>query len=588
MKAQFQTELDLIQEAYIEPIRSVLIIDDEYPTWEDWLSGEASAIESEQGNNRNWAKFEDIKSLIDEIRKMNPARIVDIHNGDRDDADFKDYMHQSDLLILDYELEPGDSEGKKFLNIAHDLLENSIHFNLILTHTNSDDLSEPFAKLLRSFLNSYDSFDSGLCDKGDDILDKFDNNKEEVKNSIWHKQYAAFRRDEDRAKEQACRGEEPFTGFYTHCDSQKFQNCENFALFMSLLKGYERKFRTDFRNESAPEGLTWSTSEPFWIKTNRGFITFAKKAVSLDVVTELKDALVSWNPTPSRLLSARFRAEIESQGGIFEESFLSDNHVAWMFYQKLLKEFPDALETNLRKEIQRQMEHYTDAILDNLIEFGRKMVSSDIDKNGNESQNSEAYKLKFSDENFRDVALDNFNSFVSCKPRTGNNLTPGHIFSNSDDKVWIVLSPACDLVPNRGRPKMDFICDKSVLHFTAVRLYEVEIETAREKATSTNYVFLRKDDGGISAYRFYGSGDDDAKAPQYKTFLAKNGGKFDLDGKFQLMKISKTDKGIEETSEEVSIHKRQLRYEYALNLMAKLSAHTTRIGLEFEDSRFFK
>ena len=533
----------LIQRAYIDPIRSVLIIDDQYPTWEDWLSGNVDENVSNHGNNRSWAKFTKIKSLIDKIREMNPARVVDIHNGDCDDTNFTDYMHQSDLLILDYELdEPESEQGEKFIKIVRILLEDRDHFNLVLTHTNRKDLSEPFTKLLRSFLVLYDSFQSDTLDKGDDLFGSLDN-QDKVRNSISHIQYAVFRKNPSQAKEKVCTGEEPFTEFYEHCNSQNLKNSDDkFALYINLLKQYQDKFIDDFRNESNPEGLAWSTSNPFWIKTNRGFIAFAEKAESLDVVSELKNALVSWNPTPSRLLSARLRAEIESQGGIFEEGFLSDNHVAWMFYQNLLKdqellnEFPHALETNVRKEIQRQMEHYTDAVSNDLVEFGTEIVSSDANENGIENQYSRAYNIDLSNETNQNKALDDFNSFVSCKPRTGNHLTPGHIFTKSDDELWIILSPICDLVPNRGRPRMDFISDSSILQFTAVRLDATDNVQARKKATSTNYVFLKQDDDSIKAYRFYNSGDDDVKAPQYKTFLAKNGGKFNHDGKFQLMK----------------------------------------------------
>ena len=587
MTAQFQTEPDLIRKAYIEPIRSVLIIDDQYPTWDVWLSGKEKTTKSAHGNEHVWANFRKIKSLIDNIREMNPARIVDIHNGNRDDANFKDYMHQSDLLILDYELKPELSEGEKFLKIVQGLLENSDHFNLILTHTNKEDLSEPFAKLLRSFLKSYDNFSKNLCDKGDEILEEFENS-EIVKNSIGHEQFAIFRDDPSQAKKKALNREVPFIDFSMHCDSKNLDKKQRIALFMSSLKQYETRFRYEFRREFEPKGLAWSTSEPFWIKTNRGFIAFAGKSDGLDVISALKNALVSWNPTPSRLLSARLRAEIDSQGGIFEEGFLSDKHVAWMFYQELRNACPDAFETNLRKEIQRQMEHYTDAVSDNLINFGKEIVSSDTNENGNESQHSRAYNIDFSINANKNKALDNFNSFVSCTPRSGNHLIPGHIISIGNGELWVVLSPACDLVPDRRQPRMHFMLDSGILPFTAVHLFSADITEARNNATSTNYVFLRQDNGDIKTYKFYGSGDDDVKkAPQYKTFFANNGGRFDQDGKFQIIICSRNSGMVEETSEEVTMHNRQLRYEYALNLMAKLSAHTNRIGLEFKDLRFF-
>ena len=579
-----------IQEAYIEPIRSVLIIDDQYPTWEDWLSGKANANNPDGVNESNLGKFEDIKKIIGKIREMNPARIVDIQNSDFEDLNLRNYMHQSDLLILDYDLDPNETkQGEIFLGIARKLLYKSNHFNLILTHTVSDDLSEPFAQLLRSFLNIEDLFPKKVCEKGDGILDKFDNS-DKVKNSIWHDQYAAFRLKPNQAKKKACSGEAPYTEFHKHCKSEKLNNCELIALLMRLLKQYETIWKNEFNVKHPPEGLAWSTSQPYWLKTNCGFIAFTKKSDSFDVVSELKKALASWNPTPSRLLSARLRAEIESQGSIFEESFLSDKHVAWMFYQKLFKESSDAQETNLRKEIQRQMEHYTDAVSQNLVDFGKRIVASDSNNNGNESQYSQTYNIDFSNSDYKNKALDNFNSFISCKPRTGNHLTPGHIFLLNDE-IWVVLSPACDLVPSHNKSRIHSDLGSDILPFIAAKLFKENrvnrVKQARKKANSTNYVFLQQDGNTINVYRFYNTGDNDTKAPQFKTFFAKNGGRFNCNGIIELIYFSRTCEKVQETIQKGEMHNRQLRYEYALNLIAKLSVHSSRIGLEYENLNFF-
>ena len=141
---------DLIDEAYIDPIRSVLIIDDEYPTWEDWLTGQVTG----SGTGQRWGNLNKINTLIETFRSKQPALTVDIHNGETEERYLEDYIHQSDLLILDHALSPEDFAGEKALKISSALLEETNHFNLILLHTNSDKLVEPFAQLLRSFSNS--------------------------------------------------------------------------------------------------------------------------------------------------------------------------------------------------------------------------------------------------------------------------------------------------------------------------------------------------------------------------------------------------------------------------------------------------
>ncbi|MEE9910016.1 response regulator receiver domain [Brucella intermedia] len=95
----------LVKEAFIDPIRSVLIIDDEYPTWEHVFG--AGFNHSEEGR---WKNKEDIIALIGQFRQKSKAMTIDIHDGE-DNSDIGTYLHQSDLLVLDYQLEKG--EGRR-------------------------------------------------------------------------------------------------------------------------------------------------------------------------------------------------------------------------------------------------------------------------------------------------------------------------------------------------------------------------------------------------------------------------------------------------------------------------------------------
>lgn len=566
---------DLIDEAYIDPIRSVLIIDDEYPTWEDWLTGRVA----DSGTDQKWTDPNKIKTLIETFRSKQPALTVDIHNGKNEEKYLEDYIHQSDLLILDHALSPEDFAGEKALNISSTLLEETDHFNLILLHTNSDKLVEPFAQLLRSFLTPADKLLENQCSQGDDILDDF-NNPEEIGDSISHQQYATFRKDSKNAINAACNGENPFNLFFEHCNSKNLDKKAKGALFMSLIKQYELKHKTEFRAEGQPDSLKWSATEPFWIRTNRGFIAFAKKSDSLDAVNFLKQALINWHPTPSRLLSARLRAEFESKGGIFEENFLSQKHVAWMFHNRLLTANTPEQESNFHAEIHRQMEHYTDAISNRLVDFGKNILLVVKSEPNSENRHSLSYGFDTLSTKEQNIALDHFNSFVSCKPRTGNHLAPGHIFTTKGI-IWVVLTAACDLVPGRNKSKVHFDDDAQILPFTAARLFDKNQDGARKKATTTNYLFLSQDDSSVKAYGFFGSDDSDTEAPQSSCFFALNDGRFESDGELGLMLLSGVGDNIKSKTEKVQLHNQQLRYEYALSLMAKLGSHTTRVGLEF-------
>ncbi|WP_158044250.1 response regulator receiver domain [Skermanella pratensis] len=135
----------LVQETFIDPIRSVLIIDDRYPTWEK-IFGESGY----DPTNNKWADREKMLQVVSQFRAKSPALTVDIHDG-TDNAQISSYLHQSDLLVLDYHLESSAPYGVLAADILRRLM-NSTHFNLVVVHTEIDDLIEPFNNILLSLL----------------------------------------------------------------------------------------------------------------------------------------------------------------------------------------------------------------------------------------------------------------------------------------------------------------------------------------------------------------------------------------------------------------------------------------------------
>ncbi len=138
-----------VKEAYIDPIRSVLIIDDDYPTLEELLfmqvhkDDEHSAqIVDQKGkySEKAWRSTPlPVKSVIDQFR--NNKWLVDTHDGQNinlaDEESFTHHLHQSDLLILDYQLDGDDSGGDKCLSVIRHLAANN-HHNLVVVYTNEE------------------------------------------------------------------------------------------------------------------------------------------------------------------------------------------------------------------------------------------------------------------------------------------------------------------------------------------------------------------------------------------------------------------------------------------------------------------
>ncbi len=100
------------------------------------------------------------------FRERNPGFVIDIHDALADNhtaassegetvASLANHLHQSDLLVLDYNLEGAESGlgGAKAKEILKSVLSNQ-HFNLIVIHTGEESLQNVAEESLMSLLGS--------------------------------------------------------------------------------------------------------------------------------------------------------------------------------------------------------------------------------------------------------------------------------------------------------------------------------------------------------------------------------------------------------------------------------------------------
>ena len=122
----------LVRDAYINPIKSVIAVDDDFPT----LDGALASVLSEKGS---WTAKKEAAQLVLEIirfcRTRNTPWLVDIHDGTKADLDSLPvpHLHQSDLVILDYHLD-GQEGGEQAVDLLRRLAKND-NFNLVVVYT---------------------------------------------------------------------------------------------------------------------------------------------------------------------------------------------------------------------------------------------------------------------------------------------------------------------------------------------------------------------------------------------------------------------------------------------------------------------
>lgn len=583
---------DLVKEAFIDPIRSVLIIDDQYPTWEQIFSDEGY----DSNDKKRWTTKSDILKVVQQFRKMSPALTVDIHDG-KHNEEIGSYLHQSDLLVLDYQLEKSEPHGVRAAEIIADLLKNN-HFNLVMVHTAIGDLIDPFNMILMSLLTpmgiSQEKAEAGFKLIGD--FEESENNDlanafEDLKTAFNATAYVALRAHlndngkpfgfmNDAPEMRAFRVIAEKAGWDVHARLKVMD--WGMALHDQRVAAYK----------ALPRDLRWSTpgsgKQP-WIRTNGGFIAFADKK-NTELLDILQAAIEDWRPSPSRLMSSRIRAEISLQGAGAEDSALSDKHAYWQYYQELrgapldasLQAAKNHRKTLLEGHAARHTERLLDLIGMKAVAFGLKVLEADpTEADPKLPGYAEHYAIKTTTKKEREKALAHYNAHISTKPVSGWHLHPGHIFK-IDQEMWVCLSPSCDLVPmQKATAAVRDSSTAAVKPFVAVRLTP-KTEFSRAEVNSNTLIFL-KEAKAIRTYSVYPLGGEFG-SPVWRLFMASDHGKFeinedrtaDLDlsylfGKGQTMHVEPVKARIVG----------QLRYEYALNLIQKLGVEFTRIGLDF-------
>lgn len=591
--AEVQIEYgDLIREVYIEPIRSVLVIDDEYPTLDRMIAKELGDDQPWDGDKTNVQK---VKQILEFCRRQKRPWIVDVHDGKKvtvnQDAYIAPYLHQSDLVILDYHLDGDNGSGEKAIEILRKLA-GSDHFNMVIIYTKGYDGPDSVDKVVQEIAIGLSSPDSsfnlpdekirGIKDgieaweiEDDEILKKF-------KSEVTEQTYLAVRSQRSDLK-KALGLTECKTILELYKDHPKTVSILPQDLLQWLLIEKEKEIKNQL--SPIPLGnvtLAANSGEINWIRTDRIFISVIHKSNQPNQIPgKLLQALNKWCPQPHRLLMAKMRSLIDERGTLAEAEVLGNDFIqaGWLL---------DFLDTHnsdkigaIRKTINRHWEALGDALTMNVAEFGKRLTKyiagqerkQIIDKYSPLNPDGEAQSIS-----------KYFNCYVSTKPVEGFHLTTGHIleFGSGEEKkeYGVCLSPACDMVPDQKKSGW-YERLGAYMPFILVFLDEVKDNTALTKIDQNLYLFLNIS-GEIRTFAFTPSGDVKAN-PTWEHMYADNKGCFSEDDKEMIVRrICGDPQNLKIDPMKVSIVA-QLRYEYALNLLQRLGISMTRIGLDFRD-----
>lgn len=595
-----------VKEAFIDPIRSVLIVDDDYPTVEEILGRQADLNVGKEVNDiKDWFKSpSQIRDVIDYFRVQDPPRLVDIHDGSNvkigTEAEAAKHLHQSDLLVLDYQLDrDNQGDGTKAIQIARSVMEND-HFNLVVVHT-KEDLDRVFREMLIGLMGKAEPFitleerDRALALIGI-VEDEDEGITERLQSSITDEHYLHFRKHDCEYPPKESEDAPSFSDFYSICDGAGWEDNGAVSQIARWALAERERQLTPKMNNATPRELSWSSGNRKWIRSDTIFLAFSNKGHGDYLLDELLATLDAWVPRPSRLFLAKLRAQIEKFGVAAESSALGNNHVLAHWYARLLAESGAARDFYIAESVSRHSEQLLDGVLPQVTEFAGKLVDADAQDGEPNALCRKYFRVDLSDKNAVAQARNEHNAFVSSKAAEGYHLATGHIFEAGDEH-WICLSPLCDLVPGQ-LSKAHYGDIGGILPFMAVRLQPAQqpgaeagkdkLKRWRKLVQSNRLVFLSLG-GDISTYCISDPGNE-GSAPHWFTLYAKNQGVFERDEQggldsekksFRFLKMELEKNGEPSLRELDAVVVGQLRYEYALNLMQRLGTTMTRIGLDF-------
>ncbi|AHY09875.1 response regulator receiver domain [Serratia plymuthica] len=626
--AKENTFESLVREAFITPLRSVLIVDDQYPTWEEIfnskMTGEKHSKNIEISSaKKKWhdpATADEVIRLISEFRSQNPGFIIDIHDGVSEKISEKtagsespkqlaDHLHQSDLLILDYNLEGAEAGtgGDTARKILSSVLNNQ-HFNLVVVHT-SEDLEQTIHECLRALMESHTSkYDEQLTEKIDDLdelisdkeaIDEFD--RGHIEDKLDMAAYIKTQHPDDGwniAIGEFMSGKGEYYGLSEWAGELNLSPLEKKIFFYWAMRVFEKKYLTDFTS-TPPKGLSWHISAACkWLRTSRGFVCFVSKGPE-NLLHELQSALVDWKPTPSRLLSAKYRHEISRMGAEVEDTSLRQRHAFAKFYETIRKPGKEGLpgvqiellrHYKLKDHVSRQSEMLSFLVEESVADFGKRIYAAD-ELTGFTFHGH--YKVNLNNDKDKKEAISQYNRYVCCLPSRDDisgkigteQLDSGHIFK-LEDTWWVCATPACDLQPGQGTIAFKKGSDSSLRPFTAIKLYPVTNldELTYQHINSGSYCYVEYNGKilglGVKSPK-YDSSTPAIQKVEWRAFVAQRGGIIE-GGKLSLLELQLEldDLKIKSDSKEAEVVAK-LRYEYALNYIQRVGASVSRIGLGY-------
>lgn len=578
-----------IEEAFVAPIRSVVIVDDDYPTLEEILG--SSLVRASTGKEFSsekswWTNPAPIKQVVDEFGSKEKKYVLDIHDAQtlstEDEIRGASHLHQTDLLILDYQLDPNNKENwVKSLNIARELMTNS-HFNLVVVNTQKD-LEGVFKNyllgLLRPSMNDLTEAEEERLEAAYGAAAHIGDFADKLEAAVGFKQYTCYLQNPKVLRSISSAGGE-FSRLAklfedAGLDQQHHKILARFALLEFEKRSFEKKLMCPFK--IGPIRFQ-DTKDIKWIRSDRAFLTFSYKPDQKPLLDSLRAALCDWSPKPSRLVLAKMQADLEEGGVQMQDRALSDDHSSALWYADILSSDEKALKTKVDEVSKRHVDGILTQLLPSVRGFALRLTNDD--KQSTDAENIERvrhrYGIDIGEESEEIKARLQHNVLACTQEPHGWHVQTGHVF-NIKGELWVCVSPLCDTVPSQISASHCAL-QGNRLRFSALKLHPMKKNVLPDFVQSNRFVFFQD----VKDVQVYSTAADASAMPDIGVFFAEDAGNLSAGMEFV---VSRAEQDPATLNLQIIKYETKivwhLRYEYALNLIHRLGSAVTRVGLDF-------
>ena len=587
-----------------KPLKTVLLIDDEFPTFSDLARGKT------EDNENKFAQKDRALNLYEGFHKRH--MICDFEN--RIDELEIERFRKSDLIVLDYHLRPGEDDNELSIEILRKL-SSTKHFNTVIVYTAETNLDGVWLDIMASLSGGWTAFIPKLQGEvSEHWVELSDNDKLPIVHFDAVMQYARRKkiRDIEPSVLNACSKELEEVGVPR-------------ALCNGIIEAIIHRKMSERAGKYADELYHPTVGDyhngVYWIQTRNTFVTILKKDDEQDhndksekLMSRLYQALLAWHPNLFQILVSEIQNTLELEALATADKILSEptTHTAlWYYLLETLANGKHSSDPEVKAPLMNIIDKIVDGIRrrlstdDELLNLASGVLLGELKDtfctNGTWSlpddvtmaTASEIARTKGLVE--RPDVFFRLNGFFSTEIFGSAHLTTGTIcFLPESNEYFVTASPACDLVARKPRIGQKWahaihpLTPVVVIYLQPVRL----LDSALTKATRAQHIFLEHG-GENKAFKIV---NDDGQ-PSYEILFAESEGRVHKkEGKTVFEAVRLYPDNTEENddnnpSEEIDDEHTllsvkfevigQLRNIHATHVLQIAGQHLSRIGLDF-------